>query len=60
MERALGKLSPKLREVLTLRFAGELSYKEIARTLNIRMGTVKSRLFTGLSQMNDLVKEGES
>ena len=60
VERALGKLSPKLREVLILRFAGELSYKEIARTLNIRMGTVKSRLFTGLSQMNDLVKEGES
>lgn len=53
---ALARLSPKLREVLVLRFSGDLSYKEIAATLNLRIGTVKSRLFAGLNAMNRLME----
>ena len=56
VEKALARLSPKLRDVLVLRFAGELSYKEIAAALGIRMGTVKSRIFSGLEKLNQLMK----
>lgn len=38
------ELSPKHREVLTLRNVHNLSYEEIAEELNISVGTVKSRI----------------
>ncbi len=50
--QAMDQLRPKLKEALILRFAGELSYKEIAQTLKIRQGTVKSRIFCGLAKLN--------
>ncbi|MDJ0764507.1 MAG: RNA polymerase sigma factor [Myxococcota bacterium] len=56
VERALRQLSPKLKEVLILRFMAELSYKEIADTLSIRLGTVKSRIFSGLDKMLQLME----
>ena len=59
VERALKRLSPKLREVLILRFTGELSYKEIAETLGLRLGTVKSRIFSGLKNLNQLLRDGD-
>ncbi|MCP4603745.1 MAG: sigma-70 family RNA polymerase sigma factor [Proteobacteria bacterium] len=59
VERALKSLSPKLREVLILRFTGELSYKEIAETLGLRLGTVKSRIFSGLKNMNRLLENSD-
>jgi len=43
--RALAELSARDREILVLRHYQELSYKEIARTLEIPEGTVMSRLF---------------
>ena len=44
-QRALTELSARDREILVLRHYQELSYKEIARTLEIPEGTVMSRLF---------------
>jgi len=44
VERAVSRLSPKLKTVLLLYDVEELSYEEIARVLNIPIGTVKSRL----------------
>jgi RNA polymerase sigma-70 factor (ECF subfamily) len=44
VEEAIGNLSPKLKTVLLLYDVEELSYEEIARVLNIPIGTVKSRL----------------
>ncbi len=41
---SLQRLSPKLRAVLILRYLESLSYEELAQTLEISMGTVKSRL----------------
>ncbi len=41
---ALDKLKPQHREILTLCFLEELSHKEIAGILDIRAGTVKSRI----------------
>lgn len=41
---SLQRLSPKLRAVLVLRYLEGLSYDELAATLGISLGTVKSRL----------------
>lgn len=44
VQEAIGKLSPKLRAAITLRYNQELSYSEIGKTLKCSVGTVKSRL----------------
>lgn len=44
IQKALNHLGPKLRAVVTLRYMQRLSYVEIAQTLALSMGTVKSRL----------------
>ena len=45
MRRMLGKLSIKYRLMIELRFFEELSYDEIAKELDIPLGTVKAQLF---------------
>ncbi len=45
MRNVLNKLSLKYRLMIELRFFEELSYDEIARELNIPLGTVKAQLF---------------
>lgn len=44
IQRAIGRLSPKMRVIIVLRYIESLSYEEIADTLGISIGTVKSRL----------------
>ncbi len=44
LQACLGKLSPKLRLIIVLKEVEELSYEEISETLDISMGTVKSRI----------------
>jgi RNA polymerase sigma-70 factor, ECF subfamily len=44
IQRAITRLSPKLRAITVLRYVENLSYEEIAETLQISLGTVKSRL----------------
>lgn len=48
---ALEALSPRLREVLHLRFFQELSYEEISHRLGIPGGTVKSRIHRGRAEV---------
>lgn len=55
VERALLQLSDKLRVVIVLRFAGGLSYQEIADALDVPVGTVKSRVFGGLARLRELL-----
>ena len=50
-EKALDALNPEQRAVLVLRHWNELSYEEIAETLDIDIGTVMSRLFYGRKKM---------
>ena len=57
VERALGRLSTKLRDVLVLRFSGELSYDEVAAALALPLGTVKRRMFDGLERMRAIMEE---
>jgi RNA polymerase sigma-70 factor (ECF subfamily) len=44
VQRAISGLSPKLRTITVLRYIENQSYEEIAETLQISLGTVKSRL----------------
>ena len=50
-EDAVAELSPATRSVVTLHYTGGLSLREIAKTLGISVGTVKSRLNSGLEQL---------
>lgn len=44
IQRAIDRLSPKMRSIIVLRYLESLSYDEIAEALSISLGTVKSRL----------------
>ena len=44
VHESIQKLSPKLRAILVLRYLEGQSYEELSATLNVSMGTVKSRL----------------
>ena len=44
VQHAISRLSPKMRAITVLRYIENLSYEEIAETLHISIGTVKSRL----------------
>jgi RNA polymerase sigma-70 factor (ECF subfamily) len=56
VERAIERLNPKLKTVLLLYDVEGLSYEQIAETLGIPMGTVKSRLFTAREQIRKQVE----
>ncbi len=45
IERAIDSLPPKYREVISLKHKEERSYEEIARILDLPLGTVKVRIF---------------
>ncbi len=47
LQAALSKLSPDLREAVILRDIQEMEYREIAATLGVAEGTVKSRISRG-------------
>lgn len=59
VHEGLSRVSPKLREVLILRYAADLSLKEISETLDIRLGTVKSRLFAGMEKLGKILEAVE-
>lgn len=57
LDEALGDLEEKHRSVFIMRFKLNLSIKEIADTLNISDGTVKSRVFYCLKKLNTSLEE---
>ncbi len=57
LEAALRLLSPKLQSVMVLRYVADLSLKEIAVSLELPVGTVKSRLFAGMDKLKILLKK---
>ncbi|MEY4674376.1 MAG: hypothetical protein RL148_2160 [Planctomycetota bacterium] len=57
VQQAIQMLSPKLRAILALRYLEEMSYEEIAVTLAISLGTVKSRLARAHLAMEKVLRE---
>lgn len=55
MLSALDELTPKHREILVLRYYHDLSYAEIASQLQIKLGTVMSRLSRARSRLNQVI-----
>jgi len=58
VERALGKLTEEYREVVVLRYFGDLSYEEIAEAVGVPEKTVKSRLFSARQRLAALLGDG--
>ncbi|MEJ7710789.1 MAG: sigma-70 family RNA polymerase sigma factor [Pyrinomonadaceae bacterium] len=60
VRRAVSALPEELREVLVLKEYEEMTFQEVAETLDLPLSTVKSRLYTALRQLRlRLVKYGE-
>ena len=57
VEEALGRLSPKLREVLVLNVYQGMKYQEVADVLDVPLGTVKSRINLAIQEMRKLLDE---
>ena len=51
VEEAVDRLSPEYRSVLVLRDLQDMSYEDVAATLNLNLGTVKSRLARARKQV---------
>ncbi len=57
VQRALGKLSPELREAVILRDLQGLEYAEIQEVLQVPEGTVKSRINRGRIELARLLEQ---
>lgn len=55
--RVIQLLTDQYREIIVLRFYGEQGYEEIAETLGIPIGTVKSRIFNAVRECRKLMKK---
>ena len=55
---AMDKLSTDHREILVLRYFDELSYAEIAQVLEVKLGTVMSRLSRARTSLLNVVEGG--
>ena len=51
ISRAMGRLTPSLRETVELVVFQDLPYVEAAEVLGVPLGTVKSRLFNALRKL---------
>jgi RNA polymerase sigma-70 factor (ECF subfamily) len=57
VRRAVMALPPELREVIVLKEFEDLTFQEIADTLDVPLSTVKSRLYTALKQLRLRLEE---
>lgn len=55
VERALGKLTPEQREAVLLKVFQGFKFEEMAEVLDIPVSTVKSRLYTALDLLKDVL-----
>ena len=56
LERAIGQLPEHHRAVVVLRDIEEMTYEQIAETLDLELGTVKSRLSRARESLREILK----
>lgn len=56
---ALARLPRRFAEAVTLRDLEDLSYQEIAEVLQVRIGTVRSRIARGRERLRQVLESGE-
>jgi RNA polymerase sigma-70 factor (ECF subfamily) len=59
LREAMKQLRPEEQEVFLLRQNGELTYEQIAETLDVPTGTVKTRMRLALARLRGALEEGE-
>ncbi|GET30882.1 DNA-directed RNA polymerase sigma-70 factor [Prolixibacter sp. SD074] len=59
LRRMVGRLKPRYRMLVELRYFKEYSYDEIAKELNLPLGTVKVQLFRAREMLFNLLKKTE-
>ena len=57
IQGALGRLSPKLRAIVVLRYIEGLTYEQLAEVLGCARGTVKSRLNRAHAALQDVLED---
>ena len=59
LRKMVAKLKPRYRKLLELRYFQEYSYDEIAKELDLPLGTVKVQLFRSREMLFELLKNNE-
>jgi len=54
---ALARLGEEEREAVSLRYGGDLSVAEVAKTLGVKVSTAEGRIYRGLKQLRELLEE---
>ena len=57
MHQALGQLEEPCREIIELRYFGDLSYEELSRSLDLNPKTVSSRLSKCLDRLEEIARK---
>lgn len=59
LEQELDRLETDIQEIIKLRFFEELSLKEISQITGLNLNTVKTKLYRGLKQLKENIREAD-